>query len=117
MLRSGSAVRNRGISKEITFRSGERVEDVEVYEMPVTYLYKDNNEFIFMNNENYEQYHVGEELCEELEKFVIPNTEMSLNILENKVLSVNVPNFVVLKVAKAEPGVKGDTGNKSHKTD
>src|SRR5512138_1632040 len=52
-----------GNSKEMNFRSGEKLDNVDVFEKAVTYLYKEGNEFVFMDNETYEQYHVDPELC------------------------------------------------------
>lgn len=106
---------NTGNSKEINFRSGEKIEKLDVFERDATYLYIDGDEFVFMDEENYEQYHVPKELCEDIEKFVVLNGKVSLFILENKVLSVEPPNFVNLKVTRSEPGVKGDTATKATK--
>ena len=104
-----------GNSKEMSFRSGERVEEITVAERYVIYSYKENKQFIFMDNETYEQYHVDEELCEDVEKFLMPNAELSLNIYNNVILSINIPNTVNLRVIHAEPGIKGDTATKATK--
>ncbi len=104
-----------GNSKEVTFRSGEKVEFVDVFERKVTYSYKDNKQFVFMDNETFEQYHVDEELSEDLEKYIMPNTELSLNFHSNEILSVNLPTTVSLKVIHSEPGLKGDTATKATK--
>lgn len=105
-----------GNAKEVTFRSGEKIENVNVYEKVVTYLYKEHDDFVFMDNENYEQYHVSADLCEDIEKYVTLNGELKVNILESKILSVNAPNFVNLKVIHSEPGIKGDTATKATKS-
>jgi len=104
-----------GNSKEMSFRSGEKLENVDVFDKVVTYLYKENDKYVFMDNETYEQYHVDEELCEDVDKYVLLNGELTVNIIENKVLSVDVPNFVTLKVVHAEAGLKGDTATKATK--
>ena len=105
-----------GNSKEMNFRSGEKLDNVDVFEKAVTYLYKEGNEFVFMDNETYEQYHVDPELCEEVEKFVVLNGEVIASILEGKIMSLTPPNSAVLKVITAEPAVKGDTSTRATKT-
>lgn len=104
-----------GNSKEMSFRSGEKIETVDVFEKDVTYSYKDGEQFVFMDNENYEQYFVDAELCQEVEKYIVLNGELSANILDGQVLSLNIPNFVKLRVTHAEAGVKGDTATKATK--
>ena len=104
-----------GNAKEMSFRSGEKIENIDVFEKSVTYLYKENDQYVFMDNETYEQYHVDAELCEDIDKFVVLNGELTANIMENKVLSLNIPNFVNLKVIHSEAGIKGDTATKATK--
>jgi len=104
-----------GNSKEYNFRSGEKIDNVEIYERPFTYLYKEGDDFVFMDNENYEQYHVSPDLCEDVEKYVIVNGEVIGSIYDGKVLSVAPPNLVVLKVVQADTAVKGDTATKASK--
>ena len=102
-----------GNSKEMTFRSGEKIDTVNIFEQSVTYSYKDHDKYVFMDNKTYEQYFVDADLCEDIEKYVVLNGELSVNLLDNSVLSVNIPNFVTLKVTHAEPGLKGDTATKA----
>jgi elongation factor P len=105
-----------GNSKEMNFRSGEKLDNVEVFEKDVTYLYKEGTDYVFMDNETYEQHHVEPELCEEVEKFVVLNGTVIASILEGRIMSVTPPNSVVLKVIHAEPAVKGDTSTRATKT-
>ena len=104
-----------GNSKEVTFRSGEKVEFIDIFERKVTYSYKDNKQFIFMDNETFEQYHVDEDLCENLEMYIMPNCELSLSLHNNDVLAVNLPTTVNLRVTHSEPGLRGDTATKATK--
>ncbi len=105
-----------GNAKEVNFRSGEKIETVNVFTKPATFSYKEGDDCVFMDAENFEQYHVPAELCEDVEKFIILNGEVTVNILDGIVLSVDVPNFVTLKITHADAGVKGDTVTKTMKT-
>jgi elongation factor P len=104
-----------GNSKEINFRSGEKIENIDVFEKSLTYLYKEGSEFVFMDDETYEQYHVEPELCEEVEKYVILNGKVMASIYESTILTINPPKQVILKVISAEPAVKGDTSTRAMK--
>ncbi|MCK4796140.1 MAG: elongation factor P [Spirochaetes bacterium] len=104
-----------GNSKEMSFRSGEKIDNVNIFEKSVTYSYKEHDKYVFMDNETYEQYFVDAELCEDVEKFVVLNGELTVNLLDNNILSIDVPNFVSLKVVRSEPGLKGDTATKATK--
>jgi len=105
----------KGNSKIMSFLSGERVEDIDIVERPVTYSYKDGRQYIFMDNETYEQYSIDAEHCEDVEKYIVPNTQLSLNMHNNEILSINIPNTASLKVVYAEPTVKGNTATRPTK--
>lgn len=105
-----------GNAKEMNFRSGEKLENVDVFENKVTYSYKDGDHFVFMDNVSFEQYNVDKDLCEDVDKYIVLNGELTLSLIDGKVISVNVPNSVELKVIHCEPGVKGDTATRATKT-
>jgi elongation factor P len=68
------------------------------------------------NTENYEQVSLDANLIAEIELLLIPNSEVTIQMYENKPLNVLLPSSVELKVTKAEPAVKGDTVTSSTKT-
>jgi len=105
-----------GNSKEMNFRSGEKIDNIDVFEKEFTYLYKEGNQFVFMDNESYEQYHLEPDLCEDVEKYVLLNGIVSGSIYEGKIMTIVPPNQVVLKVMKSEPAVKGDTSTRATKS-
>ena len=104
-----------GNSREYNYKSGDRLEDVQIFEKEATYSYKQGDEYVFMDSETFEQYNVPAELCEDIEHFVLEGGECTIYIYEDAVLSVAAPNFVTLKVIEANPGLKGDTATKATK--
>jgi len=104
-----------GNSREYNYKSGDRLEDVQIFEKDATYSYKQGDEYVFMDSETFEQYNVPAELCEDIEHFVLEGGECTIYIYEDAVLSVAAPNFVTLKVIEANPGLKGDTATKATK--
>ena len=97
-----------GSNLERTFKSGERFEEPDIANRDAQYLYKDDNGFNFMDKTNYEQVNLSEEECGEAKNYLIENLEVTLLFYNGRVISVDVPNAVNIKVAKTDPGVKGD---------
>jgi len=94
-----------------TFRAGEKVEEAILEHKKMQYLYKDGDNFIFMDLETYEQTPVPESTVGDTATFLIENQELSVFIRNGKAVTMELPAAVVLKVAKAEPGQKGDTSS------
>lgn len=105
-----------GNQKEINYRSGEKIELMEVYEKSATYLYDEGEDCVFMDDESYEQYHVPADMCEDVKNFVVLNGKVVLSIHDGQVLSASPVTFVVMEVKQSDPGVKGDTVTKTTKS-
>lgn len=93
---------------EKTFRSGEKMEDVRLEESAWQYLYHDGDLYHFMDPETYEQIPVGESTVGDNAKWFKENMMINLVFHDGKVIMVNVPISVVLKITKCDPGVQGD---------
>ncbi|MCX7990784.1 MAG: elongation factor P [Proteobacteria bacterium] len=115
MGRGGAIVRTKmknlktGYIIENTFRSGEKVEKPELEDRNMQYLYSSEDGYIFMDNESYEQIVVSEELMGDAKNWIVENMNVVVNFFEGKVIGVEVPTFVELKVVETVPGIKGDT--------
>jgi len=100
-----------------TFTAGHKIDDVRVENRKYQFLYKDGQTFHFMNNEDYNQIEVDKSqiesdlfLKEGLIVTIIVNSENS------NILSVEMPQNVVLEVVSSEPGVKGNTATNATKS-
>ena len=94
-----------------TFRAGEKVEEAVLEHKKMQYLYKDGDNFIFMDLETYEQTTVPEGTVGDTANFLVENQELSVFIRNGKAVTMELPPAVHLKVAEAEPGLKGDTSS------
>ena len=94
---------------ERTFKSGDSIEGADVVEIEVQYLYNDGNEWHFMEPNNYEQYSAGAEVVANAKQWLKEQDIFMLTLWNGAALSVEPPNFVVLKVVETDPGLKGDT--------
>jgi elongation factor P len=99
-----------------TFSSGVKVNVARVERRPYQYLYKDDMGYYFMHLETFEQIHVNEDLIDNhefLKEGV--NVEVVVHADTETVLSVDLPQFVVMKIVYSEPGLKGDTATNTLK--
>ena len=108
-LRHGRVIDN-------TFSSGTKVNLARVERRPYQYLYKDDMGYYFMHLETFEQIHVEESLIENHE-FLLEgaSVEIVVHADTETILSVDIPQFVVMEVIYSEPGLRGDTANNTLK--
>jgi len=92
-----------------TFKSGDKVGKPDIEEKEMQYLYKQGDDFYFMDTRNYEQTFVNEKVLGEAKSFLKENVNASILFFNGKAIGVSLPNSVDLKVAKCDPGVRGDT--------
>ena len=100
-MRSGKVIDN-------TFRSGEKVELVDFEEKHMQYLYRDDR-YHFMDTESYEQLSLSPEEVGDARDYLKENTEVDVLYIGGRPVTVELPNFVELAIAKTDPGVRGDT--------
>jgi elongation factor P len=97
------------------FRSKDKVEQAYLEEIEMEYLYKENNLYVFMNTETYEQIRLSEEVLGDTLNYLIPNVVFSVEMYEGKPVRVKPPMTVDLKVIKTDPYLKGATQTASSK--
>lgn len=100
-----------GKTMEITFKSNESVEMVEVERRRMQYLYNNDGMYSFMDNSNYEQIDINGDLLEGKRGYLKEGLEVMVIKFEGIPLNVTLPNKVTYKITEAEPGVKGDTAS------
>jgi elongation factor P len=94
---------------EKTFRAGEDLEDVMIETRPAQLLYQEGTDYVFMDTETYEQFHVPEEVVDEAKKYLKNEMVCDLSFYDGQVISVEPPMFVELVIVETDPGVRGDT--------
>lgn len=99
-----------------TFSAGHKIEIVRIENREYQYLYQEGDDYVFMNNETFEQVHIPGSMVEKPE-FLMEG--MVCNILfhaeEEMPLVLELPMYVISEVTYTEPGVKGDTATNSMK--
>ena len=104
-----------GQTLDRTFKSGERVDEAELEEMKMQYLYPEGNDYNFMNIKTYDQVAVPKEQLGDSWQWLLENMEVVVLFYKGKAISVETPTFVELQITECEPGVRGDTRNNVNK--
>lgn len=97
-----------GSNLERTFKSGEKFAVPDVEDKEMSYLYKDDDAYNFMDQTNYEQLAITVHDIGEAANYLTENLVVQILIFNGRPIGVEVPNQVQLKIEKTEPGVKGD---------
>ena len=100
---------------ERTFRSGERLDEAEVEDMRMQYLYQDGDQFIFMDQESFDQIPFTAAQIGDARKYLKENLEVDVVFWRGKPISIELPPFIIAAVAQCDPGLKGDTASGSTK--
>jgi elongation factor P len=98
-----------------TFRSGEKVEKPDMEEKEMQYLYREGDNFVFMDNATYDQVYLTKDQVGEQARFLQDNINIKLLYFNQEPLDLELPNFVELTVTSTEPGFKGDTATGGNK--
>ena len=91
-----------------TFRAGEEVELVDFEEKHMQFIYRDDR-YHFMDTETYDQVSLSADEVGEAREYLRENTEVDVLYIDGAPVTVELPNFVELTVARTDPGVRGDT--------
>ena len=105
---------------EKTFRAGEKVAKAMLDRREMQYLYESDGQYVFMDNENYEQTELTKEQLGNALNFLKENMDVKIMVYEGRILGVDLPNTVELTVVETDPGIRGDTatgGSKPAKMD
>ena len=93
----------------------DRVDTPFVDTKPYQYLYRDGNNFILMDVQSYDQFPASAEVMGDADKYLRGNESVTVSFIEGKIVAVELPNVVELKVVDAPPVVKGATATNQSK--
>jgi elongation factor P len=100
-----------GSTTEMTFNSGDRVEDIRVESREVEYLYEDGPFLVFMDTSTYEQPQVARQIFEGAMPYLKENMRLELQQYGTEIIDFTLPQNADYKVVDAEMAVAGDTAN------
>jgi elongation factor P len=94
---------------EKNIRTGEKLEPANVEEREMQFLYKEGEDFVFMDETTYEQTTVSAETVGSDGDLMKDNIKVSVLFFNDRPVGVTLPTFVTLRVTSTEPGARGDT--------
>jgi len=92
-----------------TFKGSENTEAAFLESRALQYLYKDDVSYVVMDVERYDQFPLGQEMLGDDAQYLVEGTVITGRYHEGKLVGVEIPSFVELRVVETEPGVRGDT--------
>jgi len=96
-------------------RTEEKVERAIVEPRAMTFLYQEGNDYIFMDQQTFEQLNLSQEFLEGQSEYLLPNTDVLVNFHNERPIGLQLPSNVVLTIAETEPSLKGATATSSFK--
>src|ERR1700740_3613760 len=91
-----------------TYRADEKLEQAIVEKREMQYLYRDGQQYVFMDNSSYEQLAVDEESLGGTARFLKEADSAVLQMHGTEIVGVDLPAAVELSVTETEPGIQGD---------
>ena len=106
---------NKNTKLNERFRSNETVEKASLEEINYNFLYKDENEYFFMQPKTFEQIEIKKDIIGQKGKLLTENLEVSVSFYNDAPISVDLPNQVICKIETTDVALKGQTVSSSYK--
>jgi elongation factor P len=96
---------------ERTYKSGEKVEQADVEQRPMQYIYPDGTDFVFMDPATGEQFTIlGDKIGDDA-RWLSDGMNIDVTLHNSQPIGVDLPANVTLQITACEPGIKGDTAS------
>ena len=105
----------KGTKLNERFRSSETVEKAEVDEKKFNFLYIDGENCHFMDNETFEQVEIAKSIAGEKQKLLKENLEVTISFMEDKPISIHLPNNIECIIESTDAAIKNQTASSSYK--
>ncbi|MGO2540179.1 MAG: elongation factor P [Specibacter sp.] len=99
-----------------TFNAGLKIETATVDRSDFQYLYQDGEDFVFMDNDNYDQITVSAKTVGDATNFMLENLNVTIALHEGNPLYIELPPSVQLRITYTEPGLQGDRSSAGTKS-
>jgi elongation factor P len=105
-----TTLRNVRTSNQLdrTFRADERVEQAVVDKSEWQFLYRDGDDYVFMDNSTFDQIHVGPDALGDAASYVVEGASVQLATYNGEIIGTDLPASVELAVSQTDPGLQGD---------
>jgi elongation factor P len=97
-----------GAQIDRTFRADEKLEQAIIDKRDMQFLYRDGDEYVFMDNESYDQLHVAPTALGDAVNYIVDGSSVVLQMFGDEIVGSDLPAAVELTISETEPGVQGD---------
>jgi elongation factor P len=104
-----------GKSSDVRFSSTEKIEVVPMTTKKMEYSYKDGEDYVFSDPETYETVTLPPELVGDAKNYLVENAQVTMTLVDDKAVQIELPPSVVLTVKDAPDGIRGDSANNVQK--
>ncbi len=105
-----------GKSSDVRFSSTERVDIVPLFARKMEFSYKDGQDFVFTDPEDFETVTLSPEVVGDAKNYLVDNTPVTVTFVEERAVQIDLPASVVLTVSDAPEGIRGDSANNVQKS-
>ena len=105
----------KGTKLNERFRSNETIEKAEVDEKNLNFLYTDGENCHFMDSQSFEQVEISKSIIGEKHKLLKENIQVTISFMEEKPISVELPNNIECVIESTDAAIKNQTASSSYK--
>jgi len=105
-----------GKSSDVRFSSTEKIDVVPMVTRKMEFSYKDGEDYVFSDPETFETVTLPPEIVGDGKSYLVENGQVTVTFVEEKAVSIEMPSSVVLTVADAPEGIRGDSANNVQKS-
>jgi len=115
--RAGAVLRTKirnlrtGTVMEKTFQGSDKVEDADITKTKAQFLYREGENFNFMDGATYEQFSLPQSVLGDLAKFLLENTEATILNFSGQPINIELPIKMEFQVTEAPPAIRGNTAD------
>jgi elongation factor P len=98
-----------GANIDMTFNSSDKVQDIALDHHKVSFLYRDGDNFVFMDLETYDQPEIPRTAIGDMALYLMEGLELKITFYEGEPIDIEIPLAVEQEIAEVDMAVKGDT--------
>lgn len=100
---------------EETFNTNIKLKRAHIEKIDTNYIYESGNNFVFMDNNTFEQLEIDKNVIGGYSKYMIEGLNVTLEFFENEIINISIPEKLEYEIIDTEPAVRGNTTSNAMK--
>ena len=105
-----------GKASDVRFSSTEKIDVIPMVTTKMDFSYKDGDDFVFSDPTTYETVTLSPEIVGDAKNFLVENAQVTVTLVDEKPVQIELPSSVVLTVTDSPEGIRGDSANNVQKS-